>query len=199
MEEDTEVVKPKKYSWSRLAKDLGQTFLLAIVMYLILGIVAQPHIVEGSSMQPNYFTGELVLTNKLPVLFDDLHRGQIVVLQSPPVDPGKQYIKRIIGLPGEKIKIQNDQVIIFNSQHPQGFVLNEPYLSKQTTTLGNDFIGEGQTVSIPANEYVVMGDNRDASYDSRAWGFVSRNDIIGTTYVVYWPLKDAEIVPQPKY
>jgi signal peptidase I len=189
----------KGYTWRRLVKDTGQTVLLALIIYLVLGVVAQPHVVDGSSMQPNYHTGEFVLTNKLPVWFKQLKRGQVVVLQSPSTDPGKQYYKRIIGLAGERIKISNNNITIYNQQHPNGFVLREPYLGANTITTGNDFIAEGQIVTIPADQYIVMGDNRQASYDSRAWGFVSRQHIVGTAYVIYWPVSDMEIIPTPQY
>jgi signal peptidase I len=122
----------------------------------------------------------------------------VVVLKSPD-DKSVQFIKRIIGLPGEKIKIENNRVIIYNAQHPNGMTLNESYLAGSVTTEGHESIPEGEIVSIPKDNYVVMGDNRNASYDSRAWGFVTTEDLVGRAFFVYWPVKDFGLVAHAKY
>jgi signal peptidase I len=171
-------------------KDILQIVIIAIIFYALFMTVFQPHVVNGSSMEPNYQTGEYVLSSRLPVWLNQVGRGAVVIVQSPPTDPGKEYIKRIIGLPGEKIKIINNQVIIYNAAHPNGVALKESYLGSNTLTQGKDFIPENQIVTIPKDDYVVMGDNRNESYDSRAWGFVSKDHIYGQAYAIYWPVPE---------
>jgi signal peptidase I len=179
--------------------DALETVAIALVICLVIyNFIAQPHLVKGDSMIPNYHDGEYILTSRLYTWFGTPQRGDVVVLKSPD-DKSIQFIKRIIGLPGEKIKIQHNQVTIYNQQHPQGFILHESYLSPATITNGQTFIPEGETVTIPANDYVVMGDNRSASYDSRAWGFLAKKDLIGRAFFVYWPVVDFGLVNHFNY
>src|SRR5690606_9775310 len=140
-----------------------------VIFFVIYTFIAQPHLVKGESMQPNYHDGEYILTSKIYNWWGQPQRGDVVVLKSPESDR-VQYIKRIIGLPGESIKISSNQVIITNQEHPEGYVLNESYLGDQTTTTGSNFLADGETYHIPQDEYIVMGDNRNFSYDSRNWG-----------------------------
>lgn len=179
--------------------DALETIAIALaIFFVIYNFVAQPHQVKGDSMLPNYQDGEYILTSRIYDWWGPPQRGDVVVLKSPD-DKSVQFIKRIIGLPGEKIKIENNHVIIYNAQHPNGMTLNESYLAGSVSTEGHESIPEGEIVSIPKDNYVVMGDNRNASYDSRAWGFVVKEDLVGRTFFVYWPLKDFGLVAHAKY
>lgn len=171
--------------------------IAALIFFVIHTFIAQPHLVRGESMKPTYHDGEYILTNKMYQWAGEPSRGDVVVFHSPE-DPGTQFIKRIIGLPGEKIKIENNQVIIFNEQHSEGFVLDEEYLGNQST-MGDSYLHDGETITIPDNNYFVMGDNRNYSYDSRSWGFVDESKIIGRAFFVYWPLPEFGFVTHAEY
>jgi signal peptidase I len=179
--------------------DALETIAIAMVIFFVIyNFIAQPHLVKGESMMPNYHDGEYILTSKLFNLWGDAQRGDVVVLKSPD-DKSVQYIKRVIGLPGERIKISNNQITIFNKQHPDGQVLKESYISDRIVTEGRSFIPEGEVVSIPKDSYVVMGDNRNYSYDSRAWGYLKKSDMVGKAFFVYWPVADFGFVSHARY
>ena len=179
--------------------DALETIAIALVIFFVIyTFIAQPHLVKGESMQPNYHDGEYILTSKLYHWIGTPERGDVIVLKSPE-DPNVQFIKRIIGLPGEKIKISDDEVIIFNQDHPDGEVLNEDYLGSSTTTTGSTYLHNGEIVEIPEDKYIVMGDNRNFSYDSRSWGFLDKSKIIGKAFFVYWPLPQFGFVAHADY
>lgn len=168
--------------------DLAQSFIIALVIFVVVyNFVAQPHRVRGDSMLPNFQSEEYLLTEKLSYQFGEPHRGDVVVLQYPE-NPNVDFIKRIIGLPGETLLLEDGHVYI------NGTLLEEPYLPTSTTTSGNGVIRQGMPYDIPQGEYVVMGDNRTRSSDSRTWGTVPRNLIIGKAFFVYWPIDNFGIV-----
>lgn len=163
------------------------TATVAILIYLL---VTQPHQVNGSSMYPNFHDGEFLLTDKLTYKFRLPQRGDVVVFTAPPAAHcptglNCDFIKRIIALPGERIKIENRKIYI-NGEH-----LVEPYLSTEVVTNSGStvksFLPEGVEQTVPANNYLMMGDNRIASSDSRDWGVVERNKIVGKAWLRYWP------------
>lgn len=167
--------------------DIAETVIIAgVVFFIFYALIAQPHQVRGESMFPTLKTGDFILTNKLSLRFSDLKRGDIVVFKYPRNEK-LDYIKRIIALPNETIEIQNNHIHIFNSKHPEGFVLDESYLPKDVKTTGRVSIQEGQKYTTKPDEYVMLGDNREQSSDSREWGFVKKNLIIGKAWVRYWP------------
>ena len=169
----------------RFIGEVADTVIIALVVFLLLYFfVAQPHKVVGSSMFPNLENGEYILTEKLSYRFGSAERGDVVVLKAPASahlgSTGHDYlIKRVIGLPSETVKFENDKVII------NGQVLNEPYLDFSVKTVG------GSEVVLGASQYFVMGDNRSDSYDSRAWGPLEQNLIVGKAFFVYWPVFNA--------
>lgn len=182
------------------------SFILEIIKIVILAFVIivpirvflfQPFFVQGASMEPNFEDGEYLIVNEFGYKTTDIGtsansmftvkpfkavKRQDVVVFRYPLDPSKFFIKRIIGLPGEKIEIKNGQVKIYNNSSPDGFLLDEKtYLSSNVHTSGD------QTVTLKDNEYFVMGDNRPYSSDSRAWGPVPQNDIVGLVLLRAWP------------
>lgn len=168
-------------------------FVQTITICLVIGIIiywqiAQPHKVSGSSMSPTFKTGDYIITNKLIYKFSPPKRGDIVVLKNPQ-NLSEDFIKRIMGLPGEKIKIQNGKVYI------NGEVLTETYLPPTLKTNSDSFLSEGREVIIPPNEYCVMGDNREQSSDSRKWKFVPKLDITGKVFIRYWPQDAIGFIP----
>lgn len=179
--------------------DITQTFIVAFAFFLIIyGFVVQPHKVSGQSMMSTLKDGELILTNKIIYRTRDIERGDVITFKAP-TDPKKDFIKRVIGLPGEKLEISKNTVKIYNDRHPDGFILNETYLDSFQVTEPGAAFKEGQATAIPANEYMTMGDNRLNSYDSRAWGSLKKSAIIGKAWFVYWPFNRLGFNPDHQY
>lgn len=157
---------------------------IAIVFAILMAIrvfAAEPHKVSGSSMIPNFQDGDYLITNKLSIKFSELERGEVIILQDP-LDKNKVFIKRIIGLPGETLKLSDKNVYI------NGQLLDEPYLPSGLQTQGEGFLKDGEEIIIPNGNYFVMGDNRSNSSDSREWGLLKKELIIGQAFLRYWPL-----------
>lgn len=164
-----------------LIKIIGFIAIAGIVIMTIRSLVAEPHKVYRNSMEPNFHDGDYLITSKISLRFSEPERGDVVILQNPRY-PDRVLIKRIIGLPGERIKIQDGQVYIDNQ------ALSEQYLPGQTLTLGGTFLPADEEMAIPENQYFVMGDNRAESSDSREWGFLKKDLIIGKAFLKFWPL-----------
>lgn len=168
--------------------DILQTVLLAIAIFMICYLfLTQPHKVDGRSMEPNFYDGEYLLSDKLSYKLHEPKRGDVIVFNAP-VDRARDYIKRIIGLPGETLSLNAGIVYINNSP------LQEIYLSKGPSIPGN-VLGEGVQYHIGQDEYIVMGDNRNHSSDSRSWGPIKKKDIVGKAWFVYWPPRLVGIIP----
>ncbi len=133
-------------------------------------------------MLPDFHNGEYLLTDKITYRFRPPLRGEVIIFKAPE-PPHRDYIKRIIGLPGETVMIKNNQVYIFNKTHPDGIILNETYLGPGAVTEGNKAIHEGVQFTVPADSYLVFGDNREVSSDSRTWGPITKAEIIGRSLV----------------
>lgn len=164
-----------------LFKTASVVFVLAFALRYF---VVRPFIVDGESMMPNYVNNEYILAEKISYLVGEPGRGDVVVFQYPG-NPSVNYIKRIIGLPGETVVIKDDQVFVKNSTHPNGIVLPENYLpSDFKTYAANNSVFE-KTLS--GTEYFVMGDNRQHSSDSREWGALPQTNIIGRAWLTIVP------------
>jgi signal peptidase I len=150
-----------------------ETILLVVIVVLpIRFFLFEPFFVIGESMEPNYHSFDYLIIDKISYRLRDPQRGDVVIFR-PPNNPSVFYIKRIIGLPNERVVIQDGQIYIYNEQYPNGFLLEEPYLIGNIETPGN------YDVKVEQDSYFVLGDNRDQSYDSRRWGFLPRKDIAG--------------------
>lgn len=161
---------------SRLLREIIETVLLTVIIFLAISFVIQSYHVDGSSMEPGLNSRELVMVNKLAYLpiFGKPGRGDVIVFHAP-IDPGKDFIKRIIGLPGDTIKTDDTHVWV------NGVQLNEPYI------MPGGLKSAVLQRTVPADQYFVMGDNRPVSDDSRDWGFVPKDAIVGKAMIVYWP------------
>lgn len=153
----------------------------------------QPFYVKGASMEPNFYDNQYLVVDELSYRFHTPHRGDVIVLRKPQLE-SDFLIKRVIGLPGERIQIANGVVTIFNSQFPGGIVLDESsYLDTSVKTNGS------VDVKLGTDEYYVLGDNREASLDSRYFGPVTRREIIGRTWIRAWPLNTVTMFKTPSY
>jgi signal peptidase I len=175
---------PKKHPLTEIIE-------LALVAFLIVVpvrfFIAQPFIVSGASMENTFHTGEYLIIDQLTYRFEDPQRGDIIVFRYPQ-DPSKFFIKRIIALPGDTIDIKGNKVTIETGTEKKELTLDEPYIKSmaQSTTL-HETLGD--------REYFVMGDNRDASSDSRIWGVLPKDKIIGRALVRLFPLDKIGVFP----
>ena len=181
--------------------DFLKVILIALAIILpIRYFVFQPFIVSGSSMEPNFSNGEYLIIDEISYRFNEPARGDVVVIRYPK-DPKQFYIKRIIGLPGDKVMVDNGRVTIINEANPDGVTLDESYLPSQGLTFPHDtgLIGGKKALILKADEYVVMGDNRLASSDSRDWGPLPRKNVIGKAFIRVLPLSEFEKFQTPGY
>lgn len=161
--------------------DLFETFVIIGAIFLLFyHFVGQPHRVSGNSMVPTYLDGDFILTDKLTYRFHNPQRGEVVILKNPR-DESVDFIKRIIALPGDQVRVLASSVYLNNQ------LLVEPYLPAGTITSGGNFLREGETVTVGSNQYFVFGDNRAHSSDSREWGPVIKEEIIGRAFLRYFP------------
>ena len=163
-----------------------------IAVILIRNFLVQPFLVNGASMEPNFSNNDYLLVDELSYLLRSPERGEVVVFRYPG-DRTIFYIKRIIALPGEKIKLNNDTIVIFNDEYPEGDTLDEAYLSLGLVTHGDSEIILGE------NEYFVLGDNRSQSFDSRSWGPLPKENLIGLVRLRLWPLSKVSAFERPAY
>jgi signal peptidase I len=152
--------------------------IIAVLLFIGLRLTIQTYIVYGPSMQPNYWEDEWIIVNKIDYKFTAPQTGDIIVFQ-PPIQSSKPFIKRIIGMPGETVEIKNG-VVYAHKTDGTTIKMQEPYIKEP-------FYSNYNTLVIPANEYFVMGDNRNNSSDSRGGWFVSRDKIIGKAWLSIWP------------
>jgi signal peptidase I len=157
------------------------------ILVILRWAVVEPHRVLGHSMVPNFQDGDYIITNKLVTHFSLPQRGEVIILYNPR-NHDQVFIKRVIGLPGEKVKVQYGQVYI-NDQ-----VLSEPYLPPNTLTSGGAFLPEGEEFTVGTDQYFVMGDNRGGSSDSREWGPLQKDLVVGQALLRYWPPQKAAII-----
>lgn len=169
--------------------ELFQTLVIfAAVGTAIYWLVAQPHKVSGSSMYPNFKDGDYIITDKVSYRFSEPIKGDIVVFKNPR-DESQDFIKRIMGVPGDRLKVDSGKVYL------NGKMLDEPYLNSDVVTYPASFIHEGEEVTVKLGTYLVFGDNRQHSSDSREWGFIRKDEIIGKVFLRYWPSTSFGLYP----
>lgn len=164
-----------------VVREIVETVALALVIFLLVRLVAQNFRIEGSSMEPNLHNGQFLIVNKLVYYLHPPERGDVIVFQAPD-SPRKDYIKRVVGLPGEEVEIVDGQVFV------NGLRLEESYIAEPgSRSWGPEVVGDF--------EYLVLGDNRRNSRDSTNWGMLDGNAIIGKGWICYWPPQDFGLVP----
>jgi len=173
---------------------IWELFKIVIIALLIVipirEYVFQPFFVRGESMEPNFHNYDYLIVDELSYHFRPPKRGEVIVFRNP-YNPSQRFIKRVVGLPGEKIEIQNGKIKI--EKNGKSFYLEEPYLPKNFQTSGQI------SVQIKQNQFFVLGDNRSASYDSRYFGPIERREIIGRVVLRLWPSSAfAHLIPSLK-
>ena len=178
--------------------DLIETFVIGLSLFLVVYLFfMQPHQVSGLSMFPTLHTDDYVLTDKVSYKVGTPQRGDIIVFHAPPAahcpaGTGCDFIKRVIGLPGDTVEIKDGKFYVNNT------LLPESYIPEGTPTLAKTFTS-GRSVFLGQDEYFVSGDNRENSSDSREWGPISSKLIVGRAFFRYWPLKDIEVLRDADY
>jgi len=178
--------------------DIIETVVVALSVFLIVYLfLMQPHQINGQSMEPNFSNKEYLLTDKISYKRRDPQRGEVVVFHAPAragcqQGAGCDFVKRIIGLPGETVEIREGKIFI------NGQELKEDYLPLGFITHSGAYTSRGP-ISLGPNEYFVMGDNRDHSSDSRYWGPIDENDIVGRVFFRYWPPDKSGLVEHAAY
>jgi signal peptidase I len=187
---------PVKQGWKNFVREVLETLGLAVLLFFVINIISARVRVDGYSMRPTLQDGEFVLINRLAYHFGDFQRGDIIVFR-PPMYPEadffrrllglpnisndyEDYIKRIIGLPGDTVKIGNGSVEINGTRIGESYIAAAPGYSGEWT--------------VPAGNLFVLGDNRNNSADSHAWGFLPEQNVLGKALVVYWPFPDWKVL-----
>jgi len=173
--------------------ELVKIALLALVTILLIRYyLFKPFYVKGASMEPTFYEKEYLIIDEITYRFREPERGEVIVFRYPE-NPKEYFLKRIIGLPGETIKITEGKIYIYNQTHPEGVAIDEKYLTDSVKTSGDKIKVLGK------NEFFVLGDNRENSYDSRRFGPVDRSLIVGRTWFRGWPLNRMQILEKPDF
>lgn len=180
------VERPRLTPHNPLWRDFAEIVVLIATIYTLVNLATARAVVEGSSMQPNFHTGQLVIVNRFAYFASKPERGDVIVLHNPR-DPSEDFIKRVMALPGETIQIIEGRVFI------NGTMLEEPYIENFCKTNCDG------TWTLKDNEYFVLGDNRGNSHDSHAFGPIDQRLIVGQAWIRYYPLSEFAIINHPDY
>ena len=161
--------------------------VIGAIFALIYLFIAQPHKVSGNSMVPTFHNGDYILTDKVTYRFTNPQRGDIIVLKNPR-NENQDFIKRVVAFPGDSIKVEDGQLYI------NDLLVQELYLTPNTQTNPGNFLQDSRKVKVGPNQFFVFGDNRDASSDSREWGAITKEEIVGRVIFRYFPLNAFGII-----
>lgn len=177
--------------WGNELWEIIKVLLVSLAIVIpIRYFIVQPFIVRGASMEPNFENREYLIIDEVSYYFRSPERGEPIVFRYPR-DPKQFFIKRIIGLPGEKVEIRDGKVKIFNSSHSEGFTLDEFYLDPPGRPTRPDF-----SAALGPAQFFVLGDNRDFSSDSRVWGALDKKFITGRAVFRAWPVNRFGTIPE---
>lgn len=172
---------PLAKAWEFVSELLHVVLISLAIIVPVRYFLIQPFYVKGASMEPNFHDHEYLVIDELSYRFHAPARGDIVVFRYPN-DPSQYFIKRVVGMPGDRVKIADNAVWIYGTDHPEGLRLDESsYLASTVPTFGD------RDVTLAPDEYFLMGDNRTASLDSRSFGPVQRDFIVGRVWIRGWP------------
>lgn len=162
----------EEINWKRFFREVFDVLIVALILYILINSISARVRVDGSSMEPTLVHGELILVNKMSYVFGELERGDIIVFHHP-AGIEEDLIKRVIGVAGDTVQVQNNQVYV------NGLPLNEPYISQAPTYSGEWLVPDGFLF--------VLGDNRNNSNDSKDWGLLPIENVVGKAVLIYWP------------
>ena len=169
-----------------------ETVVVALVISIVLYLfIMTPHEVIGNSMHPTYQNGEYLMANKLLYKFNEPQRGDVIIFK---YSDTQDFIKRVIGLPGDKVMLKDGHIYINDK-----LVDESSYLSNSIYTNGGEFLHEGETITVPEGQYFVCGDNRPHSSDSRTFGPITKENIKGKAWLVYYPFSQFRIAQHETY
>ena len=185
------------------SSDVRPTSSRSLILYTIVALglalfirffIAAPYIVSGASMEPTFDNFHYLIIDRVSYDLAEPHRGDVIVFDLPQ-NTSRALIKRVIGLPGDTVSIKGNEVTITNDANPKGFTLAEPYLDP------NNFGGmSGMSVELGPDQFFVLGDNRKVSADSRIWGVLPREDIVGRVFLRLYPFNHLGVLPgQARY
>lgn len=189
-EETGEVKSPLQNLGAGLVDFIQTLVVFGAIFAIIYLFIAQPHKVQGSSMIPTFHDGDYILTDKLTYRLSTPKPGDVIVLKDP-MDESKDFIKRIVAIPGQNLKVEG------NTTYIDGKPLNEDYLPTDTPTRPGAFLHEGESVTVAPGQYFVFGDNRNHSSDSREWGYLKKEGIVGKVFFRYWPPNSFGLIRHP--
>ncbi|HEY0964292.1 MAG TPA: signal peptidase I [Candidatus Paceibacterota bacterium] len=170
-----------------LAEIVRFSIIAILIVVPIRMFIAQPFIVSGASMEDTFHSGEYLIVDQVSYYFNDPKRGEVIIFRYPR-DPSKYFIKRVIGLPGDTIIVEDGRVTIFNTENPDGVTLSEGYAEPTPVAPRvKEVLGD--------REYFVMGDNRDESSDSRSWGVLQEERIVGRAWLRLFPPQEVDYLP----
>jgi len=187
-------------SFSSVILDFIETIVIGLSLFLVVYLfLLQPHQVNGLSMFPNFHNGDYLLTDTVSYRVGTPERGDVIVFHAPPAancpeGTGCDFIKRVIAVPGDTVQVKDSQIYV-NQQH-----LDESeYLESSVITSEGTFTAGGRSITLGLDEYFAVGDNRPHSSDSRAWGPVALDEIVGRAFFRYWPVKDVGMLQSVEY
>ncbi|MEK7557908.1 MAG: signal peptidase I [Patescibacteria group bacterium] len=169
-------------------------FISLAIIIPIRYFLIQPFYVKGASMEPNFHDSEYLIIDEISYRLHEPKRGDIIVFKYPR-NPQEYFIKRVIGLPNEKIQVKDGEIHIFNKEHPLGIKIDEPYLANGVKTNGTD----DDIINLSNDEYYVFGDNRNFSKDSRSFGPVNKSFVVGRVLLRGWPFNRVNLFPTQQY
>lgn len=178
--------KNTQNKWASVWEIVKFAFIALIVVIPIRTFIAQPFVVSGASMFPTFHNGDYLIVDELSYRLNDPKRYDVIIFKYPK-DTSKFFVKRVIGLPNETVEIHKNEIIIKNETNKEGFVLDQSFIENNTQ--------ENISFQLAEDEYFVMGDNRIASSDSRYWGAVKRELVVGRAFIRLLPINKASILP----
>src|SRR3990167_2619836 len=188
--EEWHFFRTRRSEWyAKMWKNWGEPFVVAAVLaVLIRTFLLGPYKIPTGSMRPTFLEGDRIFVDKISYRFGELKRGDIVVFKYPE-EPKKDFVKRLAGLPGDRIEIRDGKLVI------NGGEMNRAPFSKNYYYNNNEwpYGKEGQVIVVPDQEYFVLGDNSAASLDSRKWGFVPQKNLVGRAFFIWWPPKRVQL------
>jgi len=194
----SDIYKNQRGSIGSFILDFVQSIVLALAVFVVLYLfVAQPNEVKGSSMLPNFVDKEFLLTEKISYYLGDPQRGDVVIFKAPATESCAaeecEYIKRIIGIPGDKVMVKDGQVYL------NGKLLDQTFLHGNVITTEGQFSKEGVEETVPEGEYLCFGDNRQHSRDGREFGPIKKDLIVGKAFFKYWPVSSLGLIPKVSF